>query len=192
MINIKPIGTTAKVKVSKPKVKVIRAKLYLVSCDNPFAFRMFIDLLRVHIPRIITIDYDNIKYNELSKISSVQSYSMHKYLIDKVVKDINNFDDSIYKALIKSINRNTDLKSYIFVRVDNLKTLNKLKRLYKRPNYKTIRIGLSQEISIKQLKMYNKYKFDIKLNYVDRIHLRTQVKQFIKRYIPTIKLIHNK
>lgn len=172
----------------------MEAKLYLVSCDDQKIYDKFIDNLRKKVVGIRGKDYDNIKFTMVNKLSN-NSLSIYEskdlIVVNKVSEIINNHNKAILHKLINDITEADVKRLYIFVRVDNLKTMNILRRMYKRPNYKTVRIENTKELTKKEIVTYSKYRFDSKITYMDDKLLFKQSMGFIQKFIPTLKFIHN-
>ncbi len=170
-------------------------KLYIVSCDNPKVFSSFMSILTTKIAGIRVKDYDNIKLKAISKglFHDLNPYNKADVkLVNKVSDIINDYNDGIFNNLIKEIELFDIERVKMFVRVNNLYEMNKLKRIFKRPNYKTVRIDYTtSKLSKKDKTKYKLYKFDSRIQYVDDRQLLNQSRLFITKHIPTIKKIHN-
>lgn len=172
----------------------MNTKIYLIICDEDKVFKEFIANISRRIPGIATRDYHYLKFNSVNSAmnSSLNIYdSKDNKLVRKLSNIINNYNSSLFDKLIISIN-NIDYKSiYLFVKVETLYEMNQLRRILKRPNYKTVFISHSTPISKKLTSLYSNYKFDSKIQYVDNKHLIKQANMFIRKHMPTFNFIHN-
>lgn len=169
-------------------------KLYLVSCDSQKVFTKFVDMIQSRVPTVKYKDYDVVKFRTINKLynNSLSPYNKADIkLVDSLSKIIECKNDIILARLVSYIDSITSVRIYTFIRVKDLHQLNKLKRMYKRPNYKTLRIDNTEDITNKLQTAYHKYKFDSKIQYDSDKLLRDQVKGFIHKHLPTLKRIHN-
>ena len=171
------------------------SRLYIISCDNIEIFNSFISILQSRIAGIKIKDYSKIRFKRLTagmQNAFTPSNKNDINIINKVSKIIDDYNNGIFNTLIDEINISKDDKVYMFIRVDDLHQMNKLKRVFKRPNYKTVRLfDNNRNISKKKHREYKMYKFDSKIEYISNKHLLTQTKLFIQKHIPTIKTIKN-
>jgi len=169
-------------------------KLYIVYCDDIAVFNTFMSIIRNRIVSVKVKDYDRIKYNILIKgLPNIFSPYNKKdiNLITKVSKLINEYNSGVFNKLIEELEIFNVKGAYVFIRVNDLHDVNRLKRYFKRPNYKTLGIVNTGDLTIKDKLKLNKYRFDSKIHYVDSNLLLSQVKLFINKHIPTIKRIKN-
>jgi len=158
-------------------------------------FNSFMSIIQSRIAGVTIKDYSNFKYKRITMAipnSFIPTNKNDIKLIDKVSNIINKYNNGIFNMLVDEINNIQDNRVFIFVRVANLHEMNKLKRVFKRPNYKTLRIfdNAIKASKAQQLK-YKLYKFDSKIEYVNTNHLLMQAKLFIQKHVPTIKTIKN-
>lgn len=168
-------------------------KIYIVSCDDYAIWREFSNAIGARVPKFSRTDYNDIKFSMVAKIvpSISPTNIVDLKLIDDIDRLITKYNDGMFQSLLVSIEANSFSGVKLFIRVDNIKTMNKLKRIIKRPNYKTVRINNTKTISTTLANSYSKYRFDSVIDYINDKHLMTQVKLFIKKHVNTIKFIHD-
>ena len=169
-------------------------KLILVSCDSKDVYDKFVDIIASKLANVVKIDYETLITNRTSNLfnSSSLLYKNDYKLIDDVIKAVDKYGHKTsYDWLVDSI----DTRDYdgvkMFVRVNNIKIINKLKRLYKRPNYVTLRITNTNINIKKRIGNLNNYKWNSKLQYVDNIYLNKQAITFMKKNIPSMLFVNN-
>jgi len=169
------------------------SKLYIVHCKDIEVFNTFVSIIENRIIAVKHRDYSNIKFNTVIKGVPNQFSPFNKndvQLTEKIAKILNDYNNSIFNKLVADIKIFDYNRIQIFIRVDNLKDVNKLKRHFKRPNYKTVLID-THNSTIKCKQGLKNYKFDSRIQYVNNSHLLTQAKLFITKHIPTIKRLKN-
>lgn len=172
----------------------METKIYIVSCEDKKVFDLFTSTIGYKIFRVKIIDSIERNIKELNKLGN-KSLSVYNTkdvdLSNKLVSILNDYNDCVFKSLIKTIDEHsTDNILYTFVRVNDLKTINKLKRYYKRPNYKTIRLNNTVELNNKNKLLYKNYRFDNRIEYVNNLHFKNQIKLFMRMRINSIEFMN--
>lgn len=175
----------------------IKAKVYIVSCDNILIYNKFISILRQKVAGIVSKDYNTIKFNLINNLANnnlVPHKSKDISLINNISDLLNEHGGYLFNRLMFDIDSYNLKQVYMFIRVDNIKTMNKLTRILKRPNYRTVRIEelypnkpLTKELRLK----YKNYRFDNRIYYESDVLLNIQAKKFMQTSIPTLKFMHN-
>ena len=168
----------------------MKCKVYIVSCDNPKVFNDFVSIIQNRIPGIKYKDYNTYKTNILSNLIS-RDFNLYderdsKFLIS-ISDQIDNYNNAVFNNLVRYISEFDYSGIYIFIRVNNIKEVNKLKRFIKRPSYKTVRIDETSDIPVKLRKEYKNYKFDSRIQYVNNNELIKQARRFMSNHVPTLK-----
>ena len=171
----------------------MNCKLYFVSCDDVNVFNTFISIIEARVVGIKRKHYNMLKFKRITKgfptMFSPNNKNDTKF-INEIADKIDKYNNGMFEHLVAEILEFDIGRVHMFILVDNLTTMNRLKRRFKRPNYKTLRIS-NTKVNNKLEKKYAKYKFDSKIIYVNNKHLLTQARQFISRHIPTIRTIKN-
>jgi len=173
-------------------------KVYIISCDDNNIYKLFLNSIRNKIPNVRALDYDEIKYNIVSKmfntILSPTNTNTTK-MIDKVTTITDKFNDLTFKILLDKLSLNSKIT---FIRVNDKRIITKLKRTLKRNNYYTIRIintsivknktmsickNTKVIIPSKLIKQLNNYKFDSKIYFIDTIKLNRDAIKFAINHI---------
>lgn len=171
-------------------------KIYLVSCDDKTVYNKFISKIQPIVPSIINKDYEVYKLTILDNMYYGWDYfdirnKKDIKILTKISNIINKHNNGVFNMFIKLVKTHEYKHSYIFIRIKSLKDINKFKRYYKRPNYKTVRIDNTIKLSKKDMLEYHNYKFDSRIQYINNEELNKQVKQFIINHLPTLKRIKN-
>lgn len=172
----------------------MNSKNYIILCDNTIVYKKFTNNIGMVIQGVTVADYNELKFNIVNRVFNntlSPTNTQDVKVVDRIVDVVNKHNNSIFDKLVSFINSCDYRGVHLIIRVDSLRTMTKLKRLLKRPNYKTVHISDTMPIS-KELKAKRKaYKVDSRIQYLNNEHLTYQCRKFTNKHMPTFNIIRN-
>jgi len=170
-------------------------KIYLIYSDNITPFNTLSDYCQTKFSNVVKIDADLLAFENATL--SVQNIDFKnpknkklKHLTDGLIKVLDKENDNTFKLICNKIEDIDSDRKLIFLRVNNLKIITKLKRRFKRKQYITIHIDNYNEITKNEKLMLSEYTFDSIINNLSEEILNNQIARFVKKKVPSINYIH--
>jgi hypothetical protein len=141
----------------------------------------------ISVGNVHQLDYDLLVRKRVAEFfgDSNLAYSTKKAdikAIDRISFIAERHNDLFYNLLTKWLKLWSGERERVFVRVNDFRIINKLKREYKRPNYITILLTpLKSELGS---------KFDLVIRTEDRVLFAMELKKFVKTKLYTMHFIN--
>lgn len=137
-------------------------------------------------PNIVYIDADNLLYKKIGKLLNDEYFGLtvdkdKQKFIDKLIPIVTKYKDVFYDDIVKAIANRNSTRIRLFLRISNTKYINKLKRLYKRPFYKTIILDSGNRANIG--------KYDIRMHTKDEAVFKKQINKFMVSKLGNFNII---
>lgn len=161
-------------------------KLFIVHSE-PDSFYQLITVMRESVVHIHVFDYELFARRKVGKlindtyISSSNEPKDIKFA-NKIIESVEKYNDAIYNDMLSWIGDKTGKKELVFIRLEDVRLINKLKRHIKRPNYTTVL--LTRE------KIARVSTFDVIIYTIDELLFKVETRKFIKTQLRTFKFMN--
>lgn len=170
-------------------------KIYLVYSSDEKPFDKLVNQCQISFSNIQKVDVKILRFE--NAILPIQNKRFRHYnnkelfkLSERISDILDKYNDNTFKLIVNKIEYIDGDRNLIFVRINDLKIITKLKRVYKRSKYITIRIDNNEEFTIAKRKEMLHYTFDIIINNVSEDILKMQILNFVNNKIPKKNFIH--
>lgn len=159
-------------------------KLYIVHSD-PEDFKILMESARL-VGNTHALDYDLSIRRQIAAFLGDQTVAyIPSKEIDRVISEISKcairYNDRFYVTLIQWLSLWSGYRERVFVRLEDTKLINRLKRKYKRPNYMTIMLT--------KVPSPLTTKFDIVIRTDDKLLFKIEMQKFVKTKLFSLNFI---